>query len=96
MKNGYGIRYGHLNFKSLSMMNAKEIVYGLPQIKAPKKVCRECYESKQARNPVKHDLPLKAKQNLWDDITFEQCYRHSFKHAPLVTPSNTMSHYYFH
>jgi hypothetical protein len=35
-------RFGHLNFKSLSMLNSKYMVHGLPQIRAPSKVCEEC------------------------------------------------------
>ena len=40
------MRYGHLNFKDLSMLHTKNLVNGLPQIKNPQAICERCLVSK--------------------------------------------------
>src|ERR1044072_8317300 len=35
-------KYGHLNFRSLCMINQKRMVFGLHYVKEPKQVCGEC------------------------------------------------------
>ncbi|GAU22886.1 hypothetical protein TSUD_376970 [Trifolium subterraneum] len=57
-------RYGHLNFKSLNLLNLKNMVHGLPHIKPPKQLCKECCIAKSARKAFKHDLPMKSSQKL--------------------------------
>lgn len=44
------LRFGHLNFKSLSLLNSKGMVSGMTPIKLPSKVCESCLVSKQSRN----------------------------------------------
>lgn len=34
-------RYDHLNFMSLNLMRMKNMVYGLPKITMPKKLCEK-------------------------------------------------------
>ncbi|GAU44851.1 hypothetical protein TSUD_112250 [Trifolium subterraneum] len=57
-------RYGHLNFRSLNLLNLKKMVHGLPHIKTPKQLCKECCVAKPARKAFKHDLPMKSSQKL--------------------------------
>ncbi|GAU44417.1 hypothetical protein TSUD_100640 [Trifolium subterraneum] len=57
-------RFGHLNFKSLSMLNSKDMVHGLPQIKTPSEVCEDCCAAKQTRNSFKNELPMKSTHKL--------------------------------
>lgn len=52
--------YKHLNFRSLSMLNTKKMVYDKPQIKKPSRICEECCIAKQARSSFKHDLHMKS------------------------------------
>jgi transposase InsO family protein len=42
-------RYGHLNFRSLSELNSKELVSGLPKINMKHAICDICMKSKQSR-----------------------------------------------
>lgn len=56
--------YGHLNFRSLGMLNLKKMVYGLPQVKEPSQLCEECCKAKQSRKEFKHHLPMKPKEKL--------------------------------
>lgn len=51
-------RYGHLSFNSLRTLQQKKMVNGLPQLKAPSKVCEDCLVGKQHRNPF-------PKENTW-------------------------------
>ncbi|CAJ2667520.1 unnamed protein product [Trifolium pratense] len=38
-------RYGHLNYRSLSDLNSKELVYGLPKFKTKKSICEICVKT---------------------------------------------------
>lgn len=57
-------RYGHLNFKSLTQLAAKQMVIGLPLLQSPKQLCERCLTSKQPRNSFKSYGPARAKQSL--------------------------------
>ena len=57
-------RFGHLNFKSLSLLKSKEMVHGLPLIRTPSTVCEECCAAKQTRNSFKNELPMRSTQKL--------------------------------
>ena len=39
-------RYGHLGFKGLKTLQRKKMVDGLPQLKSPLKLCKNCLEGK--------------------------------------------------
>lgn len=67
-------RYGHLNFRSLSMSNKKQMMYGLPHIKEKILMCEEFCRAKQVRKSFKHDLPMKAKKRL--ELVHSDVYRH--------------------
>lgn len=54
------MRYGHLNFKDLSMLHTKNLVNGLPQIKNPQVVCERCLVSKQPRSTFGSYVPSRA------------------------------------
>ncbi|TXG67955.1 hypothetical protein EZV62_009230 [Acer yangbiense] len=51
-------RYGHLSFKGLRTLQYKKMVKGLPQLKAPSKVCIDCMVGKQHRDAI----PKRKKQ----------------------------------
>lgn len=53
-------RFGHLNFRSLSQLEAKQMVKGLPKIIVPEKLCEGCLVAKQSRNSFNSYLPMRA------------------------------------
>ncbi|CAJ2662467.1 unnamed protein product [Trifolium pratense] len=53
-------RYGHLNYRSLSDLNSKELVYGLPKFKTKKSICEICVKSKHNRKPFVAEMPKRA------------------------------------
>jgi len=57
-------RFGHLNFQHLFDLNEKKIVRGLPPIKIPEEVCRECIQCKQTRPKFQKFIPTKATEKL--------------------------------
>ncbi|GAU40816.1 hypothetical protein TSUD_398000 [Trifolium subterraneum] len=57
-------RYGHLNFKSLSMLNSKNMVLGLPSVIAPVDTCTTCLLGKHPRSPFKSNLPMRSSEVL--------------------------------
>ena len=54
------MRYGHLNFKDLNLLHAKDMVTGLPQVRIPKSVCDHCMISKQTRASFSNYTPTRA------------------------------------
>ncbi|GAU38400.1 hypothetical protein TSUD_52250 [Trifolium subterraneum] len=58
------IRYGHLNFKSLSMLNSKNMVLGLPSVTTPVDTCTTCLLEKHPRSPFKSNLPMRSSEVL--------------------------------
>ncbi|CAJ2665360.1 unnamed protein product [Trifolium pratense] len=57
------LRYGHLNFKSLTYLQNNELVNGLPAIKTPRDICQHCLIGKQARKSFVKDITMRAKQS---------------------------------
>ncbi|KAK2442743.1 putative mitochondrial protein [Trifolium repens] len=57
-------RYGHLNFKSLSLLNSKEMVLGLPSVITPVETCTTCLLGKQPRDSFKNHLPMRSNEVL--------------------------------
>ncbi|KAK2404089.1 hypothetical protein QL285_053465 [Trifolium repens] len=57
-------RYGHLNFKSLSLLNSKNMVLGLPSVIAPVETCTTCLLGKQPRDSFKNHLPMRSSEVL--------------------------------
>ncbi|XP_045822102.1 uncharacterized protein LOC123914985 [Trifolium pratense] len=53
-------RYKHLNYRSLSDLNSKELVYGLPKFKTKKSICEICVKSKHRRKPFVAEMPKRA------------------------------------
>ncbi|WJX39045.1 hypothetical protein P8452_26635 [Trifolium repens] len=53
-------RYGHLNFKSLSMLNSKCMVLGLPSVITPVDTCTTCLLVKHHRSSFKSHLPMRS------------------------------------
>ena len=51
-------RYGHLSFKGLRTLQYKQMVRGLPQLKAPSKICMDRMVGKQHRDAI-------PKRSLW-------------------------------
>jgi hypothetical protein len=58
------MRYGHLNFRSLSYLSSKNLVSGLPVLDANKKTCETCLKSKQSRLPFVSEKPKRSKTSL--------------------------------
>ena len=54
------LRYGHLNFKGLSLLQRKEMVRGLPPIEAPFISCESCILAKQHREIFPKEISYKA------------------------------------
>lgn len=44
-------RLGHVNFQSMKMLMDKEMATGVPMIKHPNQLCKNCLVTKQARHP---------------------------------------------
>ncbi|MCH80525.1 copia-type polyprotein [Trifolium medium] len=95
------MRYGHLNFRSLSQLNSKNLVIGLPAIESSAKSCEICLKGKQSRLPFVSELPMRASDALGvihSDICgpFEVptlsafCVNHGIKHE--VTAPYTPQH----
>ena len=54
------LRYGHLNFKGLSLLQRKEIVRGLPPIEAPFSLCERSILAKQHRESFPKEISYKT------------------------------------
>lgn len=61
-------RFGHLNFKDLTILQRKQMGSGLLQIQLPSELCVDCLESKQARGSFNHQFPPDPKAN-WRSYT---------------------------
>ncbi|GMY24007.1 Retrovirus-related Pol polyprotein from transposon TNT 1-94 [Fagus crenata] len=48
----WNCKYGHLSFKGLRTLQYKQMVKGLPQLKAPSKICTDCMVGKQHRDAI--------------------------------------------
>ncbi|KAK2402146.1 putative mitochondrial protein [Trifolium repens] len=57
-------RNGHLNFKSLSLLNSKNMVLGLPSVITPVETCTTCLLGKQPRDSFKNHLPMRSNEVL--------------------------------
>lgn len=57
-------RYGHLGFKGLKTLEQKKMVNGLPQLKNPSKICKDCLVGKQHRDPFLKESTWRASQIL--------------------------------
>jgi transposase InsO family protein len=57
-------RYGHLSFKGLRTLQYKQMVRGLPQLKAPSKICIDCMVGKQHRDAIPNRSLWRASQRL--------------------------------
>ncbi|KAL4334611.1 hypothetical protein GQ457_07G011520 [Hibiscus cannabinus] len=53
-------RYGHLNFKSLSLLSNQNLVDGLPMIRRINAVCESCVVGKQHRDPFSKSSNMRA------------------------------------
>ena len=66
------MRYGHLNFKDLNLIHAKDIVTGLPQVRIPKSVCDHCMISKQTRASFSNYTPTRT-NDLLHVVYYDVC-----------------------
>lgn len=53
-------RFGHLNFRSLSQLESKQMVKGLPKISVPDMVCEGYLVAKHSRNSFSSHVPLRS------------------------------------
>jgi len=58
------MRFGHLNFKDLSRLSKDSMVIGLPLVKVPENVCRECVQCKQTRESFRNICHKRQQANL--------------------------------
>ena len=58
------LRYGHLNSRSLSELNSKDLVHGLPKLSVKKTICEICVKSKQSRLSFVSEAPKRASEAL--------------------------------
>jgi transposase InsO family protein len=54
------MRYGHLNFRSLSELKSKELVHGLSKLNIIKAICEVCVTTKHSRLPFVSEAPKRA------------------------------------
>jgi len=57
-------RYGHVNNKSLKVLENKQLVKGLPQFKVTNKACTVCYRGKQHRTTIPKKSQWRASKKL--------------------------------
>jgi transposase InsO family protein len=57
-------RFGHLNFRALRDLGAKNMVEGMPTVKSVEKVCDGCVLGKQHRTPFPQVTSYRAKKGL--------------------------------
>lgn len=57
-------RLGHVNFQALTLMQAADMVRGIPKFSQPKSVCTDCLMSKQTRRPFPSQSNYRAKTSL--------------------------------
>ncbi|BBH07042.1 ADP glucose pyrophosphorylase large subunit 1 [Prunus dulcis] len=57
-------RYGHVNNKSLKALESKQLVKGLPQLKATNKACTVCHRGKQHRAAIPKKSQWRASKKL--------------------------------
>ncbi|KAB2622242.1 hypothetical protein D8674_024424 [Pyrus ussuriensis x Pyrus communis] len=57
-------RFGHLNFRSLKLLQSQEMVLGLPEIQDSETVCQSCALGKNHREPFPKESMWRAKEPL--------------------------------
>jgi len=57
-------RYGHLGFKGMKILEQQKMVNGMPPLKSPSKICKECLAGKQQRDLFPKESTWRASQNL--------------------------------
>jgi len=72
-------RYGHLHYKGLNNLEQKEMVSGLPKLKALSTLCKTCLVGKQYRGPFPKESTWRASQIL------------QLVHADICGPINPIS-----
>lgn len=73
------LRYGHLNYNGLELLEKKNMVHGLPHISCSNNICESCVYGKQHRLPFPVGKAWRAKQPL------------ELVHADICGPMNTPS-----
>ena len=58
------LRYGHLNFKGLYLLQRKNMVIGLPSINAPLSSCESCILAKQYRESFPKEMSYRVRAPL--------------------------------
>ncbi|KAL5768442.1 hypothetical protein ACOSQ2_015225 [Xanthoceras sorbifolium] len=57
-------RYRHLGFAGLKTLQQKNMVNGLPQLKSPSRLCKDCLVGKQQRGSFPKQSTWRASQSL--------------------------------
>jgi hypothetical protein len=79
-------RYGHLSHKGLKLLQHKQMVRGLPQLKASSKICTDCMVGKQHREAI-------PKRSLWRASQRLQLI-HADICGPITPVSNSKKRYF--
>ena len=79
------LRFGHLNFGSLNLLNRKGMVSGLPLIEKLDSLCEGCILGKQHKESFPSGKSIRAKAPL-EIVHLDVC-------GPMQTPSLASSHY---
>ncbi|XP_047179813.1 uncharacterized protein LOC124846575 [Vigna umbellata] len=58
------LRFGHLNFKDLSLLGQGKMVNGLSNVEIPDTICRKCVQCKQTRGSFQKNLPQRSVEKL--------------------------------
>lgn len=58
------MRYGHLNFRSLSKLYSQDLVSSFPKATAPEKTCAMSLLGKQPRQSFNSNVPMKSTELL--------------------------------
>ena len=66
------LRFGHLNFKSLSLLSENQMVYGLPQIKQLNKFYEAYILAKHNRKPFQKET-IRETRKLLEIMHFDIC-----------------------
>ena len=78
-------RYGHLSFNGLKLLQQKNMVSGLPHLKAPAKVCEHCLIGKHQRDQFPQRSTWRATQILQ--------LVHTDIYGPITPTSNSKKRY---
>ncbi|KAM2252992.1 hypothetical protein ACFX1S_007433 [Malus domestica] len=79
-------RYGHLNFRSLKLLQSEGMVLGLPEIQDSNDVCQGCVLGKHHREPFSKEITWRTQEPL-ELIHSDVC-------GPMKVPTTSANRYF--